>query len=223
MDRVMINRLWARLTGKTKVVRLWGVSDDELQKVASSEDGLKDRKVASGEKSKRGKNYEMNETSKRETAWFAARTEAWKRTLTGGRRQEKTSSEVDLTCSVTSSGKKYQKWSKKTGKEIKSETVKSSLLEPFDECPSLVTNEPAEPTSVNFDGQLLYGHSRDQALVVENGTDRTSVPTNHVTLNLSAANAWEETRNRTTTKATIMNFFSRFKREKKSKVMRISM
>ena len=221
INRVMINRLRARLTGRTKVVRLRGISDDELHEVASGEGGLKDRKVAGGEKSKRGKNYEMNETSKRNTAWFAARTEAWKRTLTGGRRQEKTSSEIAITYSVTLSGKKYQKWNNRTGKEIKSETVKSSLLEPFDECPSLFTNELAEPTSMNFDGHLLYGHSRDPALVVANGTDRTRVPANHVTLNVSAANAWEETGNRTKTKATVMNFFSRFKREKKSKVMRI--
>lgn len=217
----MINRLRARFTGKTKVLRLQAISDDELYEVASSEDGLKDKKVAGGEKSKRGKNYEINETSKRNTACFAARTEAWKRTLTGGRRQEKTSSEIAITFSVTSSGKIYQKWNNKTGKEIKSETEKSSSLEPFDECPSLFMNELAQPTSVNFDGHLSYGHSRDPALVVEVGTDRASVPTDHVTLNMSASNAWEKTRNHTTAKATVMNFFSRFKREKKSKVMRI--
>jgi len=221
MAGVMINRLRARFTGKTKVLRLQAISDDELYEVASSEDGLKDKKVAGGEKSKRGKNYEINETSKRNTACFAARTEAWKRTLTGGRRQEKTSSEIAITFSVTSSGKIYQKWNNKTGKEIKSETEKSSSLEPFDECPSLFMNELAQPTSVNFDGHLSYGHSRDPALVVEVGTDRTSVPTDHVTLNMSASNAWEKTRNHTTAKATVMNFFSRFKREKKSKVMRI--
>ena len=221
MARVVINRLRARFAGKTKVVRLQGISDDELYEVASGEDGLKDRKVSGGEKSKRGKNYEMNETSKRNTAWFGARTEAWKRTLTGGRRQEKASSGIAITCSVTSSGKKYQKWNNKTGKEIKSEAVKSSLLEPFDECPSLLMNELAPPTSDNFDGHLCYGQSCDPAFAVEDDTDRTRVPTNHMTLNMSAANAWEETRNRTTIKATVMNFFSRFKREKKSKVMRI--
>ena len=218
----MIDRLRARFTGKTKVVRFQGISDDEFYEVASSENGLKDRKVTGGEKSKRGKNYEVNETSKRNTAWFAARTEAWKRTLTGGRSQEKTSSEIDISCSVTSSGKNYQEWNIKTGKEIKSETVKSSLSERFDECPSLFTNELAPPTSLNFDEHLSCGQWCDPAVVVEDRCDRAGVPTNHVTLNMSAANAWEETRNCTTTKATIMNVFSRFKREKKSKVMRIS-
>ena len=162
----------------------------------------------------------MNETSKRNLPWFTARTEAWKRTLTGGQRQEKASSEIAISCSATSDGKNYQKWNNKTGKEIKRETVKSSLLEPFDEFPSLHTNEPAPPASVNFDEHLSYKQSCDPALVVEDEPDRTSGLTIHVTLNMSTANAWEETRNRPMTKATVMNF-SRFKREKKSKVMRI--
>ena len=220
MARVIVNRLRVRFTGKTKVVKLQGISDDELYEVASSEDGLKDRKVPGGGKSRKGKNYEMNETSKSNTAWFTARTEAWKRTLTGRQRQEKASSDIAISCSVTSGGKNYQKWHNKTGKEIKSETVKSFLLEPFDECPSLFTKEPAPAASVNFDGHLSYEQSCDPSLVVEDGPDRTSALTNHVTLNMSTANVWEETKNRPMTKATLMNF-SRFKREKKSKVMRI--
>lgn len=220
MARVIISRFRERFTGKTKVVRLQGISDDELYEVTSDEDSLKDRKVAGGEKSKRGKNYEMNETSKRNMSWFAARTDAWKRTLTSGRRQEKTSGEIAISCSLTSSGKKYQKWNTKTGKEIKSDITQSSSSETFDECPSLFMNELAPPTSVDFDGHLSYEQSCDPAVVIEDGRDR-GVLTNHVTLNMSAANAWEETRNRTTTKATVMNFFSRFKRLKKSKVMRI--
>ena len=216
-----MNRLRMRFTGKTEVVKLQGISDDELYEVASSEDGLKDKIVPGGEKSRKSKNYKVNETSKSNTAWFTARTEAWKRTLTGGRRQEKASSEIAISCSVTSGGKNYQKWNNKTGKEIKSETVKSSLLDPFDECPSLFTNVPAPTASVNFDGHLSYEQSCDPTLVVEDGPDRTSALTNHVTLNMSTANAWEETKNRPMTKATVMNFFSRFKREKKPKVMRI--
>lgn len=77
---------------------------------------MKDGKVAGGEKPKKGKNYEISETCKRNTACFAARTEAWKRTLTDGRRQEKTSSEIVISPSVTSSVKKYQKWKSNTGK-----------------------------------------------------------------------------------------------------------
>ena len=218
MARLIINRLRVRFAGKTKVVKLQGISDDELYEVASSEDGLKDRKVPGGEKSRKGKNYEMNVTSKRNRTWFTARTEVWKRTLTGGRRQEKANSNIAISCSVMSGGKNYQKWNNKTGKEIKSETVKSSLLEPFDEFPPLYTNEP----SVNFDGHLSFEQSYDPALVVEDEPDRTSALTNHVTLNMSTANAWEETRIRPMTKVTVMNLFSRFKREKRAKVMRIS-
>lgn len=218
MARLIINRLRVRFAGKTKVVKLQGISDDELYEVASSEDGLKDRKVPGGEKSRKGKNYEMNVTTKRNRTWFTARTEVWKRTLTGGRRQEKANSNIAISCSVMSGGKNYQKWNNKTGKEIKSETVKSSLLEPFDEFPPLYTNEP----SVNFDGHLSFEQSYDPALVVQDEPDRTSALTNHVTLNMSTANAWEETRIRPMTKVTAMNLFSRFKREKRAKVMRIS-
>lgn len=218
MARLIINRLRVRFAGKTKVVKLQGISDDELYEVASSEDGLKDRKVPGGEKSRKGKNYEMNVTTKRNRTWFTARTEVWKRTLTGGRRQEKANSNIAIICSVMSGGKNYQKWKNKTGKEIKSETVKSSLLEPFDEFPPLYTNEP----SVNFDGHLSFEQSYDPALVVQDEPDRTSALTNHVTLNMSTANAWEETRIRPMTKVTVMNLFSRFKREKRAKVMRIS-
>lgn len=218
MARLIINRLRVRFAGKTKVVKLQGISDDELYEVASSEDGLKDRKVPGGEKSRKGKNYEMNVTTKRNRTWFTARTEVWKRTLTGGRRQEKANSNIAISCSVMSGGKNYQKWNNKTGKEIKSETVKSSLLEPFDEFPPLYTNEP----SVNFDGHLSFEQSYDPALVVQDEPDRTSALTNHVTLNMSTANAWEETRIRPMTKVTVMNLFSRFKREKRAKVMRIS-
>ena len=218
MARLIINRLRVRFAGKTKVVKLQGISDDELYEVASSEDGLKDRKVPGGEKSRKGKNYEMNVTTKRNRTWFTARTEVWKRTLTGGRRQEKANSNIAISCSVTSGGKNYQKWNNETGKEIKSETVKSSLLEPFDEFPPLYTNEP----SVNFDGHLSFVQSCDPALVVEDEPDRTSALTNHVTMNMSTANAWEETRIRPMTKVTVMNLFSRFKREKRVKVMRIS-
>lgn len=221
MARLIINRLRVRFAGKTKVVKLQGISDDELYEVASSEDGLKDRKVPGGEKSRKGKNYEMNVTTKSNRTWFTARTEVWKRTLTGERRQEKANSKIAISCSVTSGGKNYQKWNNKTGKEIKSETVKSSLLEPFDEFPPLYTNEP----SVNFDGHLSFEQSCDPALVVEDEPDRshrTRALTNHVTLNMSTANAWEETRIRPMTKVTVMNLFSRFKREKRAKVMRIS-
>lgn len=218
MARLIINRLRVRFAGKTKIVKLQGISDDELSEVASSEDGLKDRKVPGGEKSRKGKNYEMNVTTKRNRTWFTARTEVWKRTLTGGRRQEKANSNIAISCSVMSGGKNYQKWNNKTGKEIKSETVKSSLLEPFDEFPPLYTNEP----SVNFDGHLSFEQSYDPALVVQDEPDRTSALTNHVTLNMSTANAWEETRIRPMTKVTVMNLFSRFKREKRAKVMRIS-
>lgn len=221
MARLIINRLRVRFAGKTEVVKLQGISDDELYEVASSEDGLKNRKVPGGEKSRKGKNYEMNVTTKSNRTWFTARTEVWKRTLTGERRQEKANSKIAISCSVTSGGKNYQKWNNKTGKEIKSETVKSSLLEPFDEFPPLYTNEP----SVNFDGHLSFEQSCDPALVVEDEPDRshrTRALTNHVTVNMSTANAWEETRIRSMTKVTVMNLFSRFKREKRAKVMRIS-
>ncbi len=217
MAGVLISRFKERFTGKTKVERLQGISDDELYGVARSEDVLKGRIVLGSKKTKRGKNYQMNETSKRNMNWFAARTEAWKRTLTSGREQEKASSEIAVSCSVMSNGKKYQKWNTKTGKEIKSDTTPSSSP---DKCPALFLNELAPPTSVNFDGKQSYGQSCDPALVLED-TPGSGVPTYHVTLNVAAANAWEETKNRTTVKSTVINFFSRFKRETETKVMRI--
>ena len=219
MARVTINRFRERFTGKTEVEKLQGINDDELYGVTSSEDVLKDRKVLGSKKAKRSKNYEMNDTSKGNVGWFAVRTEAWKRTLASRKRQEIARSEIAASCTVTSKGKIYQKWTAKTGKEIKSETVKSSFSEAFDECPASFVNELAPLTPVTFDGRQSYG-SCDPALVLEHsfGSD---VPTNHVTLNVTAAKAWEKPKNQTTVKSTVINFCSRFKRGKETKVMKI--
>ena len=219
MAGVMINRLRERFTGKTKVRRLQGISDDELYGVANSEDVLKERNVIGSKKSKRRRDYEMNETSKGNMSWFAARTGAWQRKLTCGRGQETAKSEIAVSCSVTSNGKKYQKWNTKTGKEIQSDTTQSSS-ETFDKCPALFVNELAPPTPADFYGRQSFGQSCDPALVLED-TPGSGVLTNHVTLNVASANAWEKTKNRTTVKSTLINFFSSFKREKKTKVMRI--
>ena len=220
MARVMINRFSERFTGKTEVEKLQGISDDELYGVTSSEDVLKDRKVLGSKKEKRSRNYEMNDTSKGNVTWFAVRTEAWKRTLARGIRQEIARSEIAASCTVTSKGKIYQKWNAKTGKEIKSETVKSSFSEAFDECPASFVNELAPLTPVTSEGRQSYGQSCDPALVLEHSS-RSDVPTNHVTLNVTAAKAWEKPKNQTTVKSTLINFFSRFKRGKETKVMKI--
>ncbi|KAL9981635.1 hypothetical protein ACROYT_G010367 [Oculina patagonica] len=199
MAGVMISRFKERFTGKTKVKKLQGISDDELYGVASSEDMLKERKVIGGKKLKRGKNYQMNETSKRNTHWLAARTEAWKKTLTSGRGQEKASGEIAVSCSVMSNGKKYQKWNTKTGKEIESDTTPSSSSEIFFEFPALFLNELTPSKPVKFDTHQSYGQSCDPALVLED-TPGSGVLTSHVTLNVAAANAWEKTKRKTKVK-----------------------
>ena len=220
MAGVMINRVREVFTGKTKVEKLQGISDDELYGVTNSEDVLKDINVLSSKKAKRSKNYEMNDTCKGNMALLSVGTEAWERTLTSGKRKEKERSEIAASCTVTSKGKIYQKWNAKTGKEIKSETAQSCSSEIFDECPPLFVNELTPPTPITFDTHQSYGQPRDLALVLEHSS-RGDVLTNHVTLNVTAANAWEKPKNHTTIKSTVINFFSRFKREKKTKVMKI--
>ena len=152
-------------------------------------------------------------------SWFAAKTEAWQRKLTSGRRQEKAKSEIAVSCSLTSNGKKYQKWNTSTGKEIESDTKQSSS-EAFDKCPALFVNEVAPPTPADFYGHQSFGQSCDPALVLED-TPGSGILTNHVTLNVASANAWEKTKNRTALKSFVVNFLSIFKREKKTKVTRI--
>lgn len=235
MATVLRSRFGARFAWKTEVKSLQGISNDEVYEVASTGDGLiKGRTVTGGEKSKRGKSYFMNETSTRNTNGFAARTFAWKRTLRSERRQAKANSEIAFNCSLTPGGKEsdignrfarrdsYQKWNTKTGKEIKSDATQSSTYGTFDKCPVLFVNELAPPTPVNFDAhQSREQSSCDPALVHGAARDCAGVPTNHVTLNVVAGNAWDETRIRTTIKSTAVNFFSRFKPEKKTKVVRI--
>ena len=219
MASVMINHFRERFTRKTQVEKLQGISDDELYCAASSEESSKDTKVIGSKKPKRGRNYQMNETSKRNMPWFAARADAWKITVTSGQRKEKASSEIAVSCSVTSNGKKYQKWNTKTGKEITSNTIQSSS-KVFDKRPDLFVNELAPPTPVNFDGHQSYKQSYDPALVLED-TPGSGVLTNHVTLNVAAANAWEEKKKHATVKSIVISFLSKFKRENKTKVMRI--
>ena len=215
MARVVINRFRERLTGKTKVEKLQEISDNELNGVnTSSEDVLKDKNVVGSKKVKRSKNYEMNDTSEGSMTWFAVRAEAWKLiTLASGEKQQKERSEIAASCTVTSKGKIYQKWNAKTGKEIKSETVKSSFSEAFDECPASFVNELVPPTPVTFDTYQSYGQSCDPAFVLEREPGNNGAPTYHVTLNVTAAKAWEKPKNHTTVKSTVINFFSRFKRE----------
>lgn len=115
-------------------------------------------------------------------------------------------------------GKNYQKWNNKMGKEIKSEIVKFFLLEFFDEFLLLYINE----LFVNFDGYLFFEQLYDLVFVVQDEFDRISVFINYVILNMLIVNVWEEMRICLMIKVIVMNLFLRFKREKRVKVMRIS-
>ena len=81
----------------------------------------------------------------------------------------------------------------------------------------MFVDELAPPTPATLYGGKVDRQSRDPAPIIEEAKD-SSVPTNHVTLNVTAGNAWEETRNRTTIKEILTKYFSRFKLEKKTKV-----
>lgn len=84
------------------------------------------------------------------------------------------------------------------------ETRKNSEL--FYTCQSLFVSELAPPTPATLYRRQSYGQSRDSGLVLEEAMD-SGASINHVTLNMSADNAWEETTNRTTIKSTLMDFF----------------
>ena len=217
-----------RFAPKTKVKRFKEFDDQDFHEVAGAETGLKE-KTAFGEKWKRGKSYAVNgDACKRETNVFVT----WKQTLVSGKRQVKKNEEVSLSSSLTSAKKEdnivsydfarrdsYQKRDTKTEKEIKSDSIQPVFSELFEICQSSFVNELAPPIPVTLYGRQSYTLI-DPAIVLEEAKD-IGVPTNHVSLNVSAGNAWEETRNRTTIKSTLTNFFGRFKRQNKSKVRKV--
>ena len=223
LARAARTRFNLRFARETKVKRFQGINDEDAFENAESQTGLKGKAL-----SKKGKNYEVNGASERNTNTFDARTVAWKRTLTTERRQEKTRQEVAYSCSVTHGEKEggsdwsesYQKWNTKTGKEIKSESTEPVFSELFDSCQSAFVTELAPPTPASIYGRQSSGQSCHPAIVLEKAKD-SGVHTNHVALNVGAGNAWEETRTRTSIKSTLMGFLSRFKRQEKTKVKKV--
>ena len=223
-------RLFLPFVQQTKVKRLHGINNEDFNEVASCQSSVKDKQA-----SKRGKNYEMNDTSKRNKNTFVARTFAWKRTLVTRRTLEKSGKETAYSCLPVPAEKEadrcnssylgrrdsHQTWDTKTGKRVKSESTKPDFSELFQTCQSPFINELAPPlTPVSLYRRQSYGQSCDPAVVLEQ-TKGSCVPTNHVTLNVSAGNAWEETENRTSIKTTVMGLFSRFARERKTKVKKV--
>ena len=171
-----------------------------------------------GEKLKKGSNYLVKK--ERHSNVFSA----WKRAMASQPREKnKNSGEVSSSgdsSSCLESRSCHKTWNTKTGREIKSESTPLAFPKLFEASPSMFVNELAPPTPATLYGGKVARQSRDPALIFEEAID-SSVPTNHVTLNVTAGNAWEETRNRTTINEILTKSFSRFKLEKKTKVKKV--
>lgn len=229
LARAARGRLFLPFVRQTKVKRLQGINNENFDEAAGCQSGLKDKQA-----SKRGRNYALNDTSKRNKNTFVTRTFAW-RTLMPRRTREKSGKEIAYSCQLPAPAEKeadrcnasylrrrdfHQTWDSKTGKRVKSESTERDFLELFQTCQSPFVNELAPPTPASLYGRQSYGQSCDPAVVLEQ-TKGSCVPTNHVTLNVSVGNAWKETKNRTSIKTTVMGLFSRFKRERKTKVKKV--
>ena len=232
LARAARGRLFLPSARQTKVKKLQGINYEDFDEVASCQSGLNAKKD-----SKRWKNYELNDASKRDKNTFVTRTFAWKRTpLIARRTREKSGKEIVYSClpapaeieadrcNASYLGRQespHQKWNTKTGKKMKSEASEPGFSELFQTCQPLFVYELAPPTPASLYRRQSYRRSCDPAVVLEQAKG-SCVPTNHVTLNVSAGNAWEETKNSTSIKTTVMGLFSRFKqRERKTKVKKM--
>lgn len=199
-------------TAKTaKVKKCKRIDEDDFDEVAAVhvQTGWKEGSVF-GEKLKKGSNYLVKE--ERHSNVFSA----WKRAMASQPREKNKNREVSLSggsSSCLESRSCHKTWNTKTGKEIKSQSTQFAP-------PSMFVDELAPPTPATLYGGKVDRQSRDPAPIFEEAKD-SSVPTNHVTLNVTAGNAWEETRNRTTIKEILTKYFSRFKLEKKTKVKKV--
>ena len=207
-------------TAKTaKAKKCKRIDEDDFDEVAAVhvQTGWKEASVF-GEKLKKGSNYLVKK--ERHSNVFSA----WKRAMASQPREKnKNSGEVSSSgdsSSCLESRSCHKTWSTKTGREIKSESTPLAFPKLFEASPSMFVNELAPPTPATLYGGKVDRQSRDPALIFEEATD-SSVPTNHVTLNVTAGNAWEETRNRTTINEILTKSFSRFKLEKKTKVKKV--
>lgn len=205
-------------TKTTKVKKCKRIDEDDFDEVDAVhiQTGWKEASVF-GEKLRKGSNYLIKE--ERHSSVFSA----WKRAMASQLREKNNNREVSLrgnSSSCLESRSCYKRWNTNTEKEIKSESTQLAFPERFEARPSMFVDELAPPTPASLYGGKVDRQSRDPALIFEEATD-SSVPTNHVTLNVTAGNAWEETRNRTTIKEILTKYFSRFKLEKNTKVKKV--
>ena len=206
-------------TAKTaKAKKCKRIDEDDFDEVAAVhvQTGWKEASVF-GEKLKKGGNYLVKK--ERHSNVFSA----WKQAMASQPREKNKKREVSLSgdsSSFLESRSCPKTWNTKTGKEIKSESTQLAFPELFEARLSMFVNELAPPTPATLYGGKVDRQSRDPALIFEEATD-SSVPTNHVTLNVTAGNAWEESRNRTTINEILTKYFSRFKLEKKTKVKKV--
>ena len=201
-----------------KVKKCKTIDEDDFDGVAAVhvQTGWKEASVF-GEKLKKGSNYLFKE--EKHSNVFSA----WKRAMASQPREKNKNREVSLSGDSSSwleSRSCHKTWNTKTGKEIKSESTQLAFPELSEARPSMFVNELAPPTPATLYGGKVDRQSRDPALIFEEATE-SSVPTNHLTLNVTAGNAWEETRNRTTIKEILTKYFSSFELEKKTKVKKV--
>ena len=205
LEKVPGSRFKVRIVRKTKVVRFDNIDEGTFQNIATAEAG-RSGEASKARKSKKGKNYAVDETE-------SERKKPRRRSKVAPASTARTLAWTYLNpCEVMSYG---PTWNSRLGKVKKSDRIPNlASCRPFDRATTSSADDNAHQEGVQ---------SFDPWFVVQegDGASTSAAPLNdHVPLNESVL--WEESENAgPAKKSALSRFLSKFKREKRTKVQRI--